>query len=239
MRKASVAEWIISGFTDRHRAAAIVGDLLESTSPKSALRFWCPVAGIVFSLVWRRTIAFVAAFYLCLRWMGPLTMRIWGTTHRPPETWMGVFGGLCGIATLLWAIFPYAIVRFGIRDRLARLAGAFTVLSTVLIYFWWISAVAVACLAACVAIVVGSMFSQPWRKALLALSAAYGLALCGVLILLYLQASYQTYLDPTMATMPSSTVLTTYFPILMMFSVTSACSFAHRLLLCTKGAVPE
>lgn len=157
MRKASVAEWIISGFTDRHRAAAIVGDLLESTSPKSALRFWCPVAGIVFSLVWRRTIAFVAAFYLCLRWMGPLTMRIWGTTHRPPETWMGVFGGLCGIATLLWAIFPYAIVRFGIRDRLARLAGAFTVLSTVLIYFWWIPAVVVACLAACVAIVVGSM----------------------------------------------------------------------------------
>ena len=40
MRNAHLAEWILSLFTTRERAAATVGDLTENASARGALWFW-------------------------------------------------------------------------------------------------------------------------------------------------------------------------------------------------------
>jgi hypothetical protein len=205
--------------------------LLESMPGKSVLRFWFSVTGIVLSLSWRRPIAFVAAFYLGLRSLGLLGMRLYGLhAHRPSDAWVGALGILGGIAILLWAVSPYALIRFGVRDRFAQLSTIFAALATVIIYFWWIQAVAIGCVLAFVAAVIASAASDPGRRALLAVLATLISAVCGSLALMYFESLYQRHLDPTMARYITSPVITLYLPILLTLCITTACSLAYRLL---------
>jgi hypothetical protein len=52
MHKAQIAQLILSLFTSRERAAATVGDLLESTRERGAFWFWSCVARTALSLLW-------------------------------------------------------------------------------------------------------------------------------------------------------------------------------------------
>jgi hypothetical protein len=52
MRKARLAEWILSLVTAPERASATVGDLLEDRLHAGALRFWGAVLFAAFSLLW-------------------------------------------------------------------------------------------------------------------------------------------------------------------------------------------
>jgi hypothetical protein len=53
MRRADVAEWILSLGTSRERAASITGDLTEEVGARGAVWFWSAVARTTAAQVWR------------------------------------------------------------------------------------------------------------------------------------------------------------------------------------------
>ncbi len=94
MRNVAIAQWIVSRFTSKKRAAAIVGDLLELATQKGRLWFWFSLAGVVVSLAWRRPLAFAAA--LCV-YFAAFSASFWVTYrhHRfaiPDQHWRTVWG---------------------------------------------------------------------------------------------------------------------------------------------------
>ncbi len=52
MHKAEVAEWVLSLVVSQERAAAIVGDLMESDESSGRVSFWCQIARTVVSMLW-------------------------------------------------------------------------------------------------------------------------------------------------------------------------------------------
>src|SRR5262245_48567683 len=56
MRKADIAEWILSFTTTTERAASTVGDLIEDSVPRGATWFWWSVAKTTTSMVWHELI---------------------------------------------------------------------------------------------------------------------------------------------------------------------------------------
>ena len=148
-------EWIIARFTDRSRAAAIVGDLFEGAAEQGTLWFWLSVTGILLSLSWRSLIGSVTGFF-GLYFVHALPMPLYSVhaVHRPPELWVPFFGLLGSLCMVLWVAAPYAAVRYGFRDSFAQLALMLCALVTTVIFYWWIPAVDVTCLAVALSILI-------------------------------------------------------------------------------------
>ena len=53
MRKARIAQWILSLVSTPERAAATAGDLIEAAAVRGALWFWASVLGTTSALLWR------------------------------------------------------------------------------------------------------------------------------------------------------------------------------------------
>ena len=241
MRSGFVAEWILTRFTTRSRAASIVGDLLESHSEKGTLWFWRSVAGIVLAVAWRRPLAFAAAFYLGLHALGALQMPIYGVdaAHRPPEAWMPVFAVLLGPGMVLWMAAPYAAIRFGLRDSFAQIALVFGGLVTLIIFYWWILAVLAACLVLAFSLITTSIFVARRRRALVALAIATVFGFGGGLLAFYLAGLYQKHLYPGPVAEINSPVINWGVPLLATWILATACSRMHRLLLRRDLGDPE
>jgi hypothetical protein len=165
MPSASIAEWMVSRFTGRKRAASIVGDLLELKPQKGSLWFWLSLARVVIALAWRRPLAFVAAFmfgaWACAGLQSTESLGINSMlSHQFP--WMNLFWTLF---YMLWFVLVYTAIRYGLRDRVAQLAFALTALTTALVYYGRQPAVLVPCLAVSVFVVVASIWSRERRRA--------------------------------------------------------------------------
>ena len=106
MRRVEVSERLLSLFTTRERAAAIIGDLLEAGS--SHLGFWFAVARIAFALAWRSGLGIVAAAaaqYLMM-WAVNWSAR---APHPISQT-----AGRFGLCAWFWAMAAaFSLVRFG------------------------------------------------------------------------------------------------------------------------------
>jgi hypothetical protein len=228
MLNISWAEWIIARFTDRTRAASIVGDLLEGATEQETSRFWWSVAGIVLSLTWRRPIAFVAALFMGLYSLGALPTAIYSlyATHRPPGEWVPFFAVLSGLGVLLWMTAPYAAIRYGFRDGFAQLALALCGLITIVIFCWWIKALDITCVALALLVFVTSVVSPQRRRALLALVASLAFGFAGVLLASYLPMLM--YPRPVAEMRPGAV---SCLWLLEVAILTTACSHMHRLLL--------
>jgi hypothetical protein len=147
MRSHAVAEWIVGRFTNKSRAASILGDLEELKPQKGRLWFWLSFVRVVFSLAWRRPIAFVAAVLATFVWVGgdmSLVVPIW-RSHAyklPDHRWMFASNVLSTIGTVLLTVLMYSAIRYGFRDGLTRLALVLTpIVAAAVIYCWWQSAV--------------------------------------------------------------------------------------------------
>lgn len=234
MFNASVAEWIISRFTDRDRAASVVGDLLETVPQKGGLGFWTSIGGIVFSLVWRRPIAFAAAFYVGWWVVGALQIPIYGMhTHRPPHAWMPLFTLLGIIGMLLWTIAPYAAIRYGGRDPFTQLAAAYSLAIAGLIFYWWIPMATVVVLAVIVGVSIFSIRSSSGRRAMVALCGAAVGGLGGWLLVLYIDSLYEKHLYPKGVGDFEASHMRLWgslVAVAAIWGITSACSRAHRYL---------
>ena len=125
----------------RERAAAIMGDLEELAVTRGRLWFWYAYVRALISLGWRTGgSAFILAF-LCVRFMYGSVIW-WLMNHRTPSLMdAGLFGEnnplvriLCWNLSMMTAQFlyfatPFVMVRFGLQDRLTRLACALFLVS--------------------------------------------------------------------------------------------------------------
>jgi hypothetical protein len=195
----SIVEWMVGRFTSGKRAASIVGDLLELESQNGTLWFWLSLVRVVLALAWRRPLAFVAAFYAGTWAMGGFQRAIAGVhaQHRPPEyPWMLVFMVLCAAATILLSLLVYSAIRYGFSDRVTQLALAFAGLTTAVIYFWWLRAILVACIALSIYVTVASILSGERRRAATVLLVVLAIGFGGGLLAMYLGTQYQHFVYP-------------------------------------------
>jgi len=121
------AEWIIARFSDRSRAIGIVGDLLETAKRRGG--FWLSVGGIVLSLIWRRSIAFIAAFYVGLAWRIFATRAFYNAGHPGPRLhpwspWEPLFS-IIWLGAALSMVSSYSAIRYGLRDKFVHPALRF------------------------------------------------------------------------------------------------------------------
>lgn len=245
MRKAVWAEWLIARFTDRSRAASIVGDLLETAEEEGTLWFWVSV-GTVIS---RPIIAFVATFYIGLFWRREFTIQanilpyqsrpnLWRLIVEclrlgiPPGNMSELHFRAVWLGTVLWMFVPYTAIRYGLRDKFAQLALGFCCLVTVAVFFWWTPVVTIACIGLALPFFIVGVRSAMWRRALVALTAALVFAFAGGLLSMYLRVALEKefYYALARSGLSGRTVIF-FFWLLAVWITTTACARVHDRLV--------
>jgi hypothetical protein len=198
VRNVAIAEWIVSRFTGKKRAAAIVGDLLELAPQKGRLWFWFALAGVVVSLAWRRPLALAAA--LCV-YFAAFSASWWVTYlhHRftiADPHWRTVWGVLFLASNGLWFMLVYAAIRYGVRDRVTQLLLALSVPITAGLYCWERPTILVACIALTICVLAASALNHRLRRGLLIVLAVLMVIVGIFLLTASLIALYQRFLHP-------------------------------------------
>jgi hypothetical protein len=130
MRNAILAERIIGLFTDRERAANIVGDLAETAQTRGGVWFWRSVAGAAIGLGWRFAAVFAACAALQMAIAaaaGAILNALSAANHGRALAPIGP--ALSFSAMLLSGVALYSAFRYGVRDALTRLATATTLVA--------------------------------------------------------------------------------------------------------------
>lgn len=233
MPNATAAEWLIARFTDRSRASAIVGDLLEVTPQQESPLFWLSVLGVLLSLTWRSIAAFGGAL-LCMCLLHALTephhapIRSLFLAHPPPDTWIPFLSLFALIVDSLWMATPYALIRYGLHDRFAQVTLVLCVPFTLILFFWFVPTILFTSLGIVAVILLVSMsFVQP-RKAVLALTAATALGYVGLRTTIYLSERYLELAGPSVT---RTAVVRGSLPFFVALIFIAACSWTHHLLL--------
>jgi hypothetical protein len=241
MPSALFAEWIIARLSDRSRAASMVGDLVETTAQKGPFWFWFSVARIVFSLTWRRAVAYGAAAFVGATMVKefrtvayvsvvvhtiPGPGNVIGEVHTAPGPWQLSFT-LITFGTLLWIACSYAAIRYGLRDKFSQVAFGFSCLYTVRFFYWRVPIVTVVCVSLALCIVIVSIRSVQRGRAFVALVVALVLGFGGSWLSMYLErivlGQYFYY--------PTTFYLSVFFTLLAIWTTTAACALMHRLML--------
>ena len=193
----SIAEWILRRITTRERAAAIVGDMLESEGTRGLLSFWIAVSGVVVSQLSRPLLALVAAFYIAAWTLQRLAMGLASLNashplpHHQTHTWYASFDGLILIVSMLSALMLYAAIRYGLKDGIAQLSFAWTCLAITALCFWWQPAILAICIAGAALLLSASMRSKPRRRESLVLIASVAIGTCLKVLALLAGAIWQ------------------------------------------------
>jgi hypothetical protein len=185
MPKTSPAEWLLARLTDRDRAAAILGDLEEISTTRGRLWFVAAYARTLITLGWRTPVAFVAGF--AGFWLMMSRLSVWlripasiKTAHMPHGTIPATLavpstGFLMIFSMALWFALPYAIVRFGHRDRMAQLYFAFFLLTTPFFFlrgsFSLSGSISPIFALLTITLILAALFSPLWRKPMMVLAA--------------------------------------------------------------------
>ena len=180
MRKTRPAEWLLARLTTLDRAAAILGDLTEMAAIRGSLWFWTAYVCAVISLGWRTGGSAFLLALICRKFVfGPILLLLMyhpiGHMHAAGFpgvsnqikiiTWNAMFV----IAQCLMFALPFAVVRFGWRDRLTQLVCVFSLIATaaysLIPWFMDISGVLTALT------VVAALLLPLWRRPLIILAA--------------------------------------------------------------------
>jgi hypothetical protein len=175
----------------------MVGDLLEIEKEKGKLWFWLSVTGVALSLLWRRPLAFVAALYAgswTLSWFEMATIGV-NTLHRPPEyPWMPVFNVLILVGSTLCGVSLYAVIRYGVQERISQIAIVWTALVASVIYFWWQPIVLTLFIGAALCLVVASMWTSKRRMESMVVLVAVAIGCAARFLFMIPAALYQRFL---------------------------------------------
>ena len=240
MRNAFVAEWLVSRWTDKRRAASMVGDLVELESQKGPLWFWLSIARIVVSLAWRPVLGWLAAFYVGGWSSFAFMMATHGihAQHRPPEyPWMPIFDALAHAGALLWVMVVYTAVRYGPRDRATQLSLALACSTAGVIYLWWQPLALAVCLAVAAAALLVSLLRRGYRSAGVVVAVAVTCGFTGGSLWELAEAMFLRVLFPPHVNLqdPRRLFITSFGTLALMamlaWFITAACSRMHRWLM--------
>jgi len=181
----NLSEALLARLTDPTRAAAIYGDLVELAASRGRAWFWLAYLRTLATLLWRTPTAFLCG---CLS----LSLGAFVVGHRsryiPHQAgtltivphfiaslipFAGIF--LIGMATPLWFLVPFGLVRYGARDRLVRLSSLLALLGTAA--FFDFAALSLASALVAVLVMTYALCASRWRKpmAIITASAVTGL----------------------------------------------------------------
>ena len=176
MRKTPIAEWLLAHVAGRDRAAAIMGDLTEMTATRGRVWFWMAYARTILEVGWRVSSSFVfscAIFSLIycffdfwwIRLLHGLQLSSPYTMHE--AEFIDLFHNV--VTTPLWFIAPFAVARYGVHDRFARLALLLSLATTcALVYPRPITLLFMVITLCAIAV---SLFLKKWRKPVFVLAA--------------------------------------------------------------------
>lgn len=231
---AAFAEWLVSRFMERSRAASIVGDLLEVTAKQGSHAFWFSIAGVLLSLAWRHLAGFAAAL-LCLYLFHALAMPphqpeqgLLVAAMRKPHSIQWISISLASLSVYLMMTAPYAVICYGFRDRFAQLTAAFLVPFTVIYFLWSIPAVAVSGIVLAAAILIFSLSSAAGRRGLLALAIVVAIGAAGLRLTVFFAERFLELAPPSV---PLTVAVGDSIPFFVVLTATIACAWTHHLLL--------
>jgi len=130
MDKSNIAEWIVARVSDRPRASAIVGDLLEQ-SGGSLAAFAFAVSRVLVAMTWRWAAGGMAAFasIFATSWFYThFTIRemlIGSSTHHHREAWMMWATILFFISMCVCTQAAISVFVYGFQDRVTRTSTLF------------------------------------------------------------------------------------------------------------------
>ena len=134
MREA-MAERVLAWFVGRVRAASVMGDLAEARGERGARWFWLSYADILFAAAWRPVAAFVAvsAGYWCggRYLVGGVVLSRGGSVAARFVEAVAMVGAFAAF------VFLFAAIRYGLNDRMTRLALGFAVTGQVAGWFFF------------------------------------------------------------------------------------------------------
>jgi len=171
MRSQAIAERLLAMFTDRARASSIVGDLAEGAREKGERWFWWAYVGVIASIAWRPLGGFASAAIGCWWGLG----YVGSSFSMAPD---GQFAGkalelflsvMTAAGAISWLVFLFSVIRYGAKDRLTRLSLGFSVIGTMVGWFWWVSMVPAIAAIAIVVLVGYAMVTETGRRGLAAL----------------------------------------------------------------------
>ncbi len=173
------AEWLLARVAGPDRAAAIMGDLEELAATRGRLWFWIAYARTLITLGWRTPVAFVAGsagFFLMMSFFSTL-LRNPGPNRTAHMASVDILANAAVLSTgfllvfsvSVWFATPFAILRFGFRDRMAQLYGVFFLLAAPL--FFHSNPVSLVCALLTLAVIFAALFSKPWRRPMVVIAS--------------------------------------------------------------------
>lgn len=241
MRSHAVAEWVVGRFTNKSRAASIFGDLEELKPQKGRLWFWLSFVRVVFSLAWRRPIAFIAAVLAFFVWASgeaSLVMPIW-RSHAyklPAHSWIFAHQVLFIVGAILLMVFMYSAIRFGFRDGLTRLALVLTpIVLAADIYCWSRSAVLAVFIVAGILVATAYIANKQRLREVVAFTIVIVVGLAGWMLVSRLSSLFLHHLGYGRPVPPSADWILLSISlcefVLTTLVVTIACSWTHGWLM--------
>lgn len=203
MRSERIAERVLALFVGRVRAASVMGDIAEERTSRGARWFWWSYADILLAAAWRPVMAFVvvamASWYGGRYLVGSagLSCGASGTAVCSAESrFLNVVTMVGGFSAF---VFLFAAVRYGLRDRLTRLALGFAVTGQVAGWFFFVEGMPAMAAAAYVVLCGTALFSASGRRAL---GAIAGLSLAffwveRVVLRIFLAVREHGWLNPS------------------------------------------
>jgi hypothetical protein len=190
----NLAEPFLALFAGSTRAAVIMGDLTEMAATRDRGWFWAAYARTVISLIWRTSVALLGAM-TCWKFLYPVVAEgVWDLTlyfhQRPHQRDPGLFGAqnfhvsdfffqfaFTTAFTLFFAL-PYILLRFGVRNRLAYLAGVLFLLNIpIYTHLAWVRDLS----GPLTLLIIFTALTLPlWRKPLMILTATCAAPLAAV-----------------------------------------------------------
>jgi len=250
MHNASIGEWILCRLTSRERAASMVGDLVEMGERKGVIWFWLSLAGVALTLVWRRPLAFFAAFYAgawTVGWFVHTTHTIY-SQHYPQGLWSEAFDPFILMGSALWAAFFYKAIRYGVLDRTMQITFVWAGLVTTVIYFWWQPVVLWSCIVAALLVTSTSILRSNLRKESLVVFASVAAGSAIRFLAVIPAGLYQSFLgrrlhilwgDREVREHPSLVWVSLAMMLLSFLVATSLWSRMHNLLMRSQKLEPE
>ncbi|HEX4031555.1 MAG TPA: hypothetical protein VHX20_14395 [Terracidiphilus sp.] len=242
-RTLSFAEWVLGRLTSRERAASIVGDLVEIGATKGNRWLWFSIVRVVLAHLWRRPVAFIAAFYAGNRALSVLMKVSYGihAQHRPPHQFAALVPGVY----LLWIAAVYGAIRFGLRDRFAQFVLIAACVLTLALCYWWQPTILIACIAAAVLILGFCVRNRQLLRSVIALPLMAAVGYGGFLLTIFLMMRYWRLVSPVslgsreFQEHPSIIWVSQLAWVLTAWIMTSTCSVAHRWTIRTPGSSRE
>jgi hypothetical protein len=182
----AAAERALRLWMPKERADSIIGDLAEVAPHKGNGWFWFSLSKIILFLAWRPALGMMAGLYAGSWATGRFGAMIWGTdpVHRPPPSWINVFGVIDGATVVLIFVLPYAVLRYGVQDRITALAACWAGVLTLFLCEWDRPAVLALCIVLAIGVGVFSLYKSGFRRSSIGLLAIVATGIgCGLAIM--------------------------------------------------------